>query len=164
MCGICTCDVCSCVGERKTERRYFSSQQLYSKMYHITSSNKNLCANLMKSDDCYQVTTTPGGFQLLSHVVLRRNNELEQIKGNFDNKRSSCAKINGGRGHLHIAFFRQAMFDLWGSWVVSMSERRTLPLWDHSAPHLIFMSTENTVTTKVCLTGKCAFVFISKSW
>lgn len=132
-------------------------------MYHGTSSNQNLCAILMKSDDCYQVTTTPGGFHLLSHALRRRNNELEQIKGNFDNKCSSCAAINGGRGHLHIAFIWQAMFDLWGSWAVSMSER-TLPLLDHSAPHLIFTSTENTAKTKVCLTGKCAFVFISKSW
>lgn len=156
-----------CVFTRGRKReRHFSSRQLYSKMYHVTSSNDNLCATLTKSNDCYQVTTTPGGFQLLLHIVLKWNNELEQIGGNFENKQSSAlhAKINRGRGHLHMAFFRQTMFDLWRSWVVSMSERRTFPFSNHSAPHLIFMSTEPAAKTKVCLTVKCAFACISKSW
>lgn len=104
--------------------------------------------------------------QLLSHVAFKWNNRLGQIGGNFNNKHSSAlrAKTNGGRGHLHMAYLRLAMFDLWRPWVVSMSQGRTLPFWDHSIAHLIFMSTVQTAQTKVCLTGKCAFKFISKSW
>lgn len=57
-----------------------------------------------------------------------------------------------------MAYFRQATFDLWRSWVVSKSKRRTPPFRDHSAPHLIFMSTAKTANTNVCLTGKWAFL------
>lgn len=123
--------VCGRKGDRETIFFFFfTSSSCTAKRITLLHQTITLCAALMKSNDCYQVTTSPGGFQLLSHVALRRNNELEQIEGNFDNKRSSvpCAKINGRRGHLHMAFFRQALFDLWGSWVVSMSKRRTLPL------------------------------------
>lgn len=82
------------------------------------------------------MTTAPGGVQLLSHFPLKWNNQLKQIGGNFDNKRSSAlhAKTNGWRGHLHMAYFRETMFDLWRSWVVSMSKERTLPFCDRSAP------------------------------
>lgn len=91
----------------------------------------------------YKLTETSGGFrQLLSHAALKWNNEVEQIRGNFDNKYFTAllVKINGARGHLHMAYFRQAVFDLWRSWVVSMSRGGTRPFWDHCASHLIFMS------------------------
>lgn len=144
---MCVCTHGKREKERETERRCFSSKQLYRKN---SSSNDILCAALIMSNNCYKLTTTPDGFQLLSHLPFKWNNQLKQIGGNFDNKHSSVlhAKINGGRGHLHIAYFRQTMFDLWRSWVVSMSQGRTLPLWDHSAPHLIFMSTERTTKTR----------------
>lgn len=82
------------------------------------------------------MTTAPGGVQLLSHFPLKWNNQLKQIGGNIDNERSSAlhAKTNGWRGHLHMAYFRQTMFDLWRSWVVSMSQERTLPFCHGSAP------------------------------
>lgn len=151
-----------CVGETW---RYYSSHEPYSKKYCVTSLNDNPCTALMKSNGCYRVTTTPAASQLLSRAAFKWNNEVEQIGGNFDNKPSSArrAEINGARGHLHMAFFRRAMFDLWRSWVVSMSERRTLASWDHSAPHLIFMSAEEAARTNACSTGKCAYESISKS-
>lgn len=64
------------------------------------------------------------------------NNELGQIGGNFDNERSLAqpARINAVSATRVVppAFLhppsQQAMFDLWGSWLVSMSDGRTLPL------------------------------------
>ena len=43
---------------------------------------------------------------------------------------------------------------IYGDPWLSQCQKRTLPLWDHSAPHLILMSTAKTT---MCFTGKCAF-------
>lgn len=127
-----------CVFVCGRKRHDILTQQPNSKMYHITLSENILCATRMKSKTDIG-TTTPGGVWLLSHVVFKINNELKQIGGNFDSRHSLAlhAKINGGRGHLHTAYLRQAMFDLWRFWVVSMSQRRTFPFWERSAPHVI---------------------------
>lgn len=162
-----TCDVCLCVGDPERQREDISPYELYSKIYHVTSLNDNLCATLTKSNDCYRVTTTPGGLQLLSHVAPKWNNKLKQIGGNFDSKHSSAlrAKINGGGGHLHMAFFRQAMFDLWKVLGCLNVRKKDTPLLGSQRSTSDFhVHRKKTAKTKACPTGKWAFELISKSW
>lgn len=99
MYSVSTCDVFLCLWERDREKIFFLPGITLLQM---------LCATLMRSNDSYKEATTPGGFQLLSHGTLKWNNQLKQIEGNFNNKHNTAlhVKINGGRGHLHMAYFR----------------------------------------------------------